>query len=82
MPLLAAYCCTVLSRGTFSTVKNNDAEWHKSSYSTNDGACVEVATSKGVRQVRQSKDPSGPVLDFTADEWTAFIAGVKNNEFD
>jgi hypothetical protein len=53
-------------------------KWHKSSYSTNDGACVEVAGSR----VRDSKDRDGAVLNFTPDEWQAFIAGVKAGEFD
>jgi hypothetical protein len=54
------------------------SQWHKSSYSTNDGACVEVAGSR----VRDSKDRDGPVLDFTPDEWRALIAGIKAGEFD
>ena len=32
--------------------------------------------------IRDSKDPSGPVLAFNEAEWTAFIAGVKDGEFD
>jgi hypothetical protein len=31
--------------------------------------------------VRDSKDPAGPMLTFTPDEWTAFIAGAKIGEF-
>jgi hypothetical protein len=32
--------------------------------------------------VRDSKDPQGPVLLFTPDEWRAFVGGVRNGEFD
>ena len=32
--------------------------------------------------MRDSKDPDGPVLAFTAAEWEAFVAGVKDGEFD
>jgi hypothetical protein len=33
--------------------------------------------------VRDSKDPERRTsLVFTRDEWTAFVAGVKNGEFD
>jgi hypothetical protein len=32
--------------------------------------------------VRDSKDPAGPVLTFTAPEWSAFLAGVRDGEFD
>ena len=59
--------------------------WYKSSYSDNGGTCVEVAAnlvaSRGVVPVRDSKDPSGPVLDFPADAFASFVAGVKAGEF-
>lgn len=29
-----------------------------------------------------TKDPDGPKLAFTQAEWDAFVAGVKNGEFD
>lgn len=32
--------------------------------------------------VRDSKDPDGPKLFFTSDEWSAFLRGVKADEFD
>jgi Domain of unknown function (DUF397) len=60
------------------------ATWRKSSFSNgNGGACVEVASLPGGgRAVRDSKDQHGPVLRFTASEWTAFTAGVRDGEFD
>lgn len=58
------------------------ARWIKSSLSFSNGNCVEVASlSDGAIGVRDSKDP-GPVLRFTSDEWTAFLGGVRNGEFD
>lgn len=44
--------------------------------------CVEVAFIDGGVAVRDSKDPDGPVLRFTAAEWTAFVGGAKDGEFD
>lgn len=44
--------------------------------------CVEVAFIDGAVAVRDSKDPSGPVLVFTPDEWDAFVYGAKDGEFD
>lgn len=44
--------------------------------------CVEVGTCDCGVQVRDSKDPEGTVLTFTTDEWTAFLAGAKDGEFD
>jgi hypothetical protein len=55
------------------------AVWHKSSYSNNGGACVEVATNlAGLVAVRDSKNPSGPSLVFSADSWQAFIRALKD----
>jgi hypothetical protein len=47
--------------------------WRRSSYSGTSGNCIEVAAiSHGGRAVRDSKDPTGPVLTFTTDQWSAF----------
>jgi uncharacterized protein DUF397 len=32
--------------------------------------------------VRDAKDRTGPVLQFTAAEWEAFVGGVRGGEFD
>ena len=32
--------------------------------------------------VRDSKDPEGPMLRFTAAEWSAFAAGMAAGEFE
>jgi hypothetical protein len=57
-------------------------DFKKSSFSQENGECVEVASRDGVLAVRHSKDRSGPVLYFNEDEWRAFLKGVRNNEFD
>ncbi|MFD9422138.1 MULTISPECIES: DUF397 domain-containing protein [unclassified Streptomyces] len=60
-------------------------QWFKSSYSENGGACIEVAAnlaaSRGMVPVRDSKDLSGPTLDLRADAFVGFVAGVKAGEF-
>jgi hypothetical protein len=61
----------------------SDASWQKSSRSgPNCDNCVEVAFVGGAIAVRDSKNPSGPALIFTPDEWDAFVAGAKDGEFD
>ena len=58
-------------------------EWKKSSKSGgNGGSCVEVRRHEQAIQVRDSKDRSGPVLQFTPAEWEAFIGGAKDGEFE
>jgi len=61
---------------------NDTYSWHKSTYTSGQGNCVEVAPLPDGAAVRDSKDPSGPVLTFTPDEWRAFIDGVRDREFD
>jgi hypothetical protein len=46
------------------------------------GNCVEVAPCHGMVAVRNSREPLGLILLYTADEWTAFIDGAKRGEFD
>jgi hypothetical protein len=59
------------------------AHWRKSTrsgpYTDN---CVEVAFVAGGVAVRDSKNPTGPVLVFTSGEWDAFVGGAKLGEFD
>ena len=54
--------------------------WRKPSYSGGNGAeCVEVARDHdGAVLVRDTKDHGrGQVHAFTAEEWRAFVAGIR-----
>lgn len=57
----------------------SEPQFRKSSYSGGaQGSCVEVANANGLFAVRDSKNPSGPVLDgFSTTDWTAFVASLK-----
>ncbi|WP_405779574.1 DUF397 domain-containing protein [Streptomyces sp. NBC_00859] len=59
--------------------------WIKSSYSENGGQCIEVAANlaapRGVVPVRDSKNPSGPVLGIPATAFACFVASVRTGEF-
>ena len=61
---------------------NRDLSWRKAQVSIANGACVEVAAFQGMVMIRHSKDPDGPVLEYTPAEWHAFLHGAKCGEFD
>ncbi|NEY36641.1 DUF397 domain-containing protein [Streptomyces sp. PRKS01-65] len=58
------------------------ASWMKSRHSNAEGNCVEVAPVEGGIAMRNSRDPDGPALVYTAAELRAFLAGAKDGEFD
>jgi Domain of unknown function (DUF397) len=60
----------------------NASEWRKSSYSVNNGACVEAAVESRAITVRDSADPVGAVVRYSAHAWQGFVAQVSNGEFD
>ncbi|MFH0519879.1 DUF397 domain-containing protein [Streptomyces sp. M41] len=54
--------------------------WRKSSYSGESGGdCLEVHDSPRPARipVRDSKNPTGPVIVFAASAWSAFVAAVR-----
>lgn len=60
----------------------SQAVWFKSSYSGQQGECVEVAFLPGGKVgMRDSKNLSGPALIFTRGEWDAFLSGTVDGEF-
>lgn len=59
-----------------------DAQWRKSSRSNPQPDCVELAEVNGVIGVRDSKVPDRAMLQFSKSEMAAFIAAVKDGEFD
>jgi Domain of unknown function (DUF397) len=62
-----------------------NAHWRKSSFSAENGACVEVAhlsgNAVGIRDSKNS-EPGCPVLIFPRTAWDSFLAGVFAGDFD
>jgi hypothetical protein len=67
------------------------AVWRSSSSGDgNDDASIEIAIVPGLSKegsdrviaMRDGRNPDGPTLIFTPDEWRAFTAGVRDGEFD
>lgn len=60
----------------------NDEGFRRSSHSGS-GNCVEVRFGgAGHVEVRNSRATEELTLSFSAGEWEAFVAGVKDGEFD
>ncbi|GAA4253146.1 DUF397 domain-containing protein [Dactylosporangium darangshiense] len=66
------------------TTNFQHAAWRKSSRSNGNGGanCVEVATVDTGIGVRDSKDPHGPILQFTPMDWESFVDGAKRGRFE
>lgn len=61
---------------------DDELSFERSSYCAT-SCCLEVALAPrtGVIYLRNSQNP-GTQMAFSAEEWRAFLAGAKNNEFD
>ncbi|MFA1544900.1 DUF397 domain-containing protein [Actinomadura chokoriensis] len=59
--------------------------WHISTFSPNNGGnCVEAGPLRDGTDrvaVRHSRRPDAEVIVYTRAEWEAFLAGVRNGEF-
>ena len=60
----------------------NLAAWKKSSRSVDQGNCVEVANLDGGRAVRDTKNPTGTVLQLSTTAWSAFTTAIQDGQFD
>ena len=58
------------------------ATWRRAKLCGAHGQCIEIARVGDEIAMRDSKDPSGPILRYTQAEWQAFIVGAKSGDFD
>ncbi|MFC7386627.1 DUF397 domain-containing protein [Sphaerisporangium rhizosphaerae] len=57
------------------------AQWRKSTYSTDNGNCVEVASNvPGIIAVRDSKSAASVALVLPPAEWSTFLGALKTGE--
>ncbi|TDC73665.1 DUF397 domain-containing protein [Actinomadura sp. 7K507] len=76
---------TTEPRDTLTAEERTHIDWRISSYSPNGGGnCVEAGPLlDGTDRVavRHSHRPNAEVILYTRPEWEAFLAGVRNGEF-
>jgi predicted secreted Zn-dependent protease len=53
-------------------------DWETSTYSGNNGNCVQAGAYGSAIAIRDSKNPTGPALVVSADAWSDLIAGIKS----
>jgi hypothetical protein len=58
-----------------------DTGWRKASWSIANGQCVEVACAPAAIVVRDSVNPSGPVVSYPASVWRSFLVSTKTGTF-
>jgi Domain of unknown function (DUF397) len=79
----AAWKKSTRSADTFNCV---EVAYSKSKRSADSGLCLEVGRCEcgcePVIYMRDSKNPTGPVLQFDLRAWDAFVGGAKEGEFD
>ena len=57
-------------------------DWRKARRSVATGECVEVAPIVGNIVVRDSMNPDGHVLQYSAASWRSFLKAAKTGNFD
>lgn len=55
-------------------------QWHKSSYSGHEGACVEARLDMTAVEVRDTKDVAGPTLHIGFGEWRRLLDDVRASD--
>jgi hypothetical protein len=66
-----------------SAAELTGASWKKSQRSNSQGACVEIARlDSETIAMRNSRDPRGTALVYSADAVRALVSAVRTGEFD
>jgi Domain of unknown function (DUF397) len=74
---------TMQVRNGIAATELGPVQWRKSTKSNPSGNCVELAElPDGDIAVRNSRHPGGSALVYTRTEIAAFLAGIRNGEFD
>jgi hypothetical protein len=76
------YSLAMADTDDYSRVHPAKADWRKSSFSTSNGNCIEVAfLAGGDVGVRDSKSTGSPCLRFRPDRWATFLNDIRHADF-
>jgi hypothetical protein len=56
--------------------------WRKPTFSIANGDCAEVASAAGIVVVRDTKDPSGTILNYSSGSWLSFVTDIRRGSYD
>jgi hypothetical protein len=72
-----------LSPASLPDPRLDGAAWRKSRHSNPSGNCVEIAElAGGTVAIRNSRFPDGPALICARTDFTEFLAGARDGNFD
>jgi hypothetical protein len=57
-----------------------EPNWRISSFCAS-GGCVEVGATGNAVLVRDSKNADSPILTFSQNAWSSFVAGIRAGDF-
>lgn len=57
-------------------------EWFLPRRTSNGVTCVQTKFTDDAVYVRNNRRPDGGTAEFTHEEWTVFVAGVKDGDYD
>ncbi|HIW63122.1 MAG TPA: DUF397 domain-containing protein [Candidatus Stackebrandtia excrementipullorum] len=67
-------------KGQFNT---ETADWRRTTNDDGSPGKLEIGfADNGLVALRYAEEPDGTILIYTPEEWDAFVAGVKDGEFD
>lgn len=62
-----------------SRQRRSTLNWRTSTYSGGHGDCVQIASAERSVLVRDAQQQSGPVLRFSAAEWSSFMKRLRGD---